>query len=287
MWIMSKKKIKYKDKMTKRYRFLIIDDTTYEEKLAFRVTRIRLILASIFVSIALISGTISLVFFTSFKKLIPGYSPSSLEQRTIELVYRLDSLEIELNTVNKYSEHIKRMLKGDDNYEIPKDTIDSLAGVNLNIELDPSQNDIKFREEVEQEDRYNINSEEQELINIVLFSPLTGVVTQKYEAKIKHFAIDIAAKEGTPIKAIADGTVIFSEWSADTGYVIILKHSSDFISIYKHNGNLNKSQGDLVESGEVIASVGSTGEYTTGSHLHFELWTKGYPVNPMNFIDFE
>lgn len=284
---MSKKKIKYKDKMTKRYRFLIIDDTTYEEKLAFRVTRIRLILASIFVSIALISGTISLVFFTSFKKLIPGYSPSSLEQRTIELVYRLDSLEIELNTVNKYSEHIKRMLKGDDNYEIPKDTIDSLAGVNLNIELDPSQNDIKFREEVEQEDRYNINSEEQELINIVLFSPLTGVVTQKYEAKIKHFAIDIAAKEGTPIKAIADGTVIFSEWSADTGYVIILKHSSDFISIYKHNGNLNKSQGDLVESGEVIASVGSTGEYTTGSHLHFELWTKGYPVNPMNFIDFE
>ena len=81
--------------------------------------------------------------------------------------------------------------------------------------------------------------------------------------------------------------MIFSDWSTDTGYVIILKHSKDFISVYKHNGNLLKQQGDFVKSGEVIASVGSTGELTTGPHLHFELWKGGYAVNPTNFIDFK
>ncbi len=84
----------------------------------------------------------------------------------------------------------------------------------------------------------------------------------------------------------AGGTVIFSDWSTDTGYVIILKHSKDFISVYKHNGNLLKQQGDFVKSGEVIASVGSTGELTTGPHLHFELWIDGYPMNPTNFFNF-
>ena len=90
----------------------------------------------------------------------------------------------------------------------------------------------------------------------------------------------------TPVKAVADGTVIFSEWTAATGYVIILKHDQDMISAYKHNGSLLKAQGDLVRAGEVIATVGNTGELTTGPHLHFELWKNGSPVNPLNYVDF-
>ncbi len=119
------------------------------------------------------------------------------------------------------------------------------------------------------------------------YSQPKGNISQKFDANSKHFAIDIVAIKGTPIKATADGTVIFSGWNVATGYVIILKHSKDFISVYKHNGNLLKQQGDFVKSGEVIASVGSTGELTTGPHLHFELWKGGYAVNPINFIDFK
>ena len=59
------------------------------------------------------------------------------------------------------------------------------------------------------------------------------------------------------------------------------------LSVYKHNGSLNKAQGDVVRSGEVIASAGNTGELTTGPHLHFELWSNGSPIDPLNFIDFK
>jgi murein DD-endopeptidase MepM/ murein hydrolase activator NlpD len=88
------------------------------------------------------------------------------------------------------------------------------------------------------------------------------------------------------VKAVADGTVIFSEWTAATGYVIIMEHEEGLLSVYKHNGSLNKEQGDIVKAGEVIASVGNTGEFTTGPHLHFELWSNGNSVNPADYIDF-
>jgi len=67
----------------------------------------------------------------------------------------------------------------------------------------------------------------------------------------------------------------------------MVQHTNEFISVYKHNGSLLKEQGDFVKSGEVIATVGSTGEHTTGPHLHFELWNNGYPINPMNYINFQ
>ena len=99
--------------------------------------------------------------------------------------------------------------------------------------------------------------------------------------------MDIVAPKDSPIKATADGTVIFSGWTAETGYVIIIDHSNNFLSVYKHNALLTKEQGELVKAGEVIAKVGNTGEFSSGPHLHFELWSDGYPIDPANFIDFD
>ena len=150
-----------------------------------------------------------------------------------------------------------------------------------------SKEDSLFREKIERETRFSILNNSQNKNNIVFFAPLNGSISQNFDANSKHFAVDIIAKTGTPVKATADGTVIFSGWSAETGYTIILKHNNDYISVYKHNGNLLRQQGDFVKSGEVITTVGSTGELTTGPHLHFELWSGGYAVNPTNFIDFK
>ena len=112
-------------------------------------------------------------------------------------------------------------------------------------------------------------------------------MSQEYNAEKKHFAVDVVAAKDAPVKAVADGMVIFAEWTTETGYVIILEHKEGLLSVYKHNGSLNKAQGDIVRIGEVIASVGNTGELTTGPHLHFELWNNGSPVNPKDYIDFK
>ena len=154
------------------------------------------------------------------------------------------------------------------------------------MNLSPIREDSILRAEVALEDRYNLFEQPTFDGSILLYTPLSGTISQPYDADLKHFAIDIVAARDTPVKAVATGRVIFAEWTASTGYVVILEHNQDLISVYKHNGSLTKVQGNIVRAGEVIATVGNTGELTTGPHLHFELWKDGNPVNPQNYIDF-
>ena len=139
---------------------------------------------------------------------------------------------------------------------------------------------------MEQEDKYSVTLTTNSKVDFVLYPPATGSLSQVYDPINKHFAVDVVLKENAPIKAVAEGTVIFSEWTADTGHVIIIEHPYGLLSAYKHNAALSKSQGDIVAAGEVIATAGNTGEFSTGYHLHFELWSDGFPMNPENFIDF-
>jgi murein DD-endopeptidase MepM/ murein hydrolase activator NlpD len=136
------------------------------------------------------------------------------------------------------------------------------------------------------EDKYNLFETEVRDRTLNFFPPVNGMLSNGFNAQEKHFAVDITAAVDSPVKAVANGTVILSEWTAETGYVIILEHGDGLLSIYKHNGKLLKSQGEIVQAGEVIASVGNTGELTTGPHLHFELWSHGNPMNPSDYLDF-
>ena len=120
----------------------------------------------------------------------------------------------------------------------------------------------------------------------MLFSPASGLISEPFNSEIKHFAVDVALAKDTPIKSVAIGTVVLAEWTSDTGYVVVIKHNHGLLSVYKHNSTIEKSQGDIVQAGEVIAFSGNSGELSTGYHLHFELWIDGYPVDPTNFIDF-
>ncbi|WP_152286056.1 M23 family metallopeptidase [Flavicella marina] len=151
-----------------------------------------------------------------------------------------------------------------------------------------SSKDSIFREEVERQDRFNLfDFETSHKDDVVFFAPVKGIITDGFDVKEKHFAVDVAVTKGTGVKAVADGTIIFAEWNAETGYVVIIEHTNKYVSVYKHNETLYRNQGDLVKSGEVISMAGSTGEYSTGPHLHFEMWYQGYSVNPTNFIEFE
>jgi murein DD-endopeptidase MepM/ murein hydrolase activator NlpD len=97
----------------------------------------------------------------------------------------------------------------------------------------------------------------------------------------------VVAAENEPVKAIADGTIIFASWTLETGYVVGVQHSNELISIYKHNSVILKSVGDPVRGGEIVSIIGNTGEQTTGQHLHLEIWYKGNPLDPQEFITFD
>ncbi len=284
-----KKGKEIKKKLLHKYRLVILNESTFEEKISFKLNRLNVFVTGSLFIITLIGLTILLIAFTPLREYIPGYSSTRLKKQATELTYRTDSLVTVLNYTNRYLDNIRKVLKGDiENNEINRDSLFEQYRLDPStIDLTPTKEDFILRAQVALEDKYNLFERNLESSGLVLFSPLNGVLSQTYEAEKKHYAIDIVAPKDTPVKAVADGTVIFAEWTVETGYVIILEHKDGLISVYKHNGSLNKGQGDIVRAGEVLASVGNTGEYTTGPHLHFELWSNGSPMNPLDYIDFK
>jgi len=284
------KKSKLKQKLTDKYRLVILNEDTFQERFSLKLSRLNVFVFSGIFSVLLIVLTTFLIAFTSLREYIPGYSSTKLKIKATRLVYEADSLKSELAILQNFTKALRPVLTG----EIKAESIDSLRNTvaesadNINQDkLKATKKDSLFRQEVESSTRFALSDGEQAKAKIVFFAPITGNVTQKFDIIEKHFAIDVVTKKGTPVKSVADGTVIFSEWTAETGYVLMIQHTNEYISVYKHNGSLLKEQGDFVKSGEVIASVGSTGEHTTGPHLHFELWNNGYPENPENYINFQ
>lgn len=285
----EKKPKKIKSKLLDKYRLVILNENTFEERFALKLTRLNVFVFGSLLAIFLIIFTYLLIAYTPLREYIPGYSSTSLKKQATKLNYKTDSLQRVISVNELYFKSIKKMLEGDvSSIEFNKDSIIEAVKIEASeVDFSPILEDSLLREKVEKEDKYNLFESATKETNFVLFPPANGEISEPYNIKKKHYAVDIAVPKKTPIKATADGVVVFSEWSVSTGYVIIIEHSSGLTSIYKHNESLTKNQGDRVKSGEVIATAGNTGYLSTGAHLHFELWSDGNPIDPTNFIDFK
>jgi len=270
-----------------RYRMVVINETTFEEKFFIRISQFNIIvLVLLFVTLTAI-GSFFLVAYTPLKEFIPGYTSLTIRKEAIRNSFLLDSLTLEFEKQDRFISSIKSALTGEINWEENSLLDDqSQSPEVLNSDNAMSEADSLLRLEVIQEDKYNVIPNDLSNVKYLLYPPAVGPISQKYDADKRHFAVDIALKENAPIMAVAHGTVIFSEWTAETGHVIIVKHDYGLLSVYKHNSSLEKYQGDLVRAGEVIAKAGDTGELSTGWHLHFELWINGFSADPTDFIDF-
>ena len=279
---------KIKKKLLHKYRLVVLNEATFEERFSFKLNRLNVFVFSTIFAVFLIVITTILIAFTPLREYIPGYSSTALKNRAVNLTYKTDSLERALDINLQYLASIKKVLTGDvKTVDFNRDSIlEAAQNDTEGIDYVPSKEDSILRELVFQEDKYNPLTANEE-VNFVLFPPVKGTISENYNPESKHFAVDVVTVKNSPVKATADGTIIFADWTTNTGHVIILKHNNNLISVYKHNASLNKEQGDLVKAGEVIATVGNSGELTTGPHLHFELWSDGYPINPTNFIDFD
>ncbi|MCW5519943.1 M23 family metallopeptidase [Aureitalea sp. L0-47] len=284
----KKSKGRIKRKLLHKYRLVVLNEDTFEERFSFKLNRLNVFVFSTIFAVFLIALTTLLIAFTPLREYIPGYSSTALKQKATDLTFKTDSLQQVININESYLASIRKVLSGDvKTVEFNKDSVLELASQNPSeVDFSPSREDSLLREKVFQEDKYN-PLVDPEVVTIVLFPPVKGTVSEGYNPEEKHYAVDIVTAKDAPVKATADGTVIFAEWTAETGYVIILEHKNGLISVYKHNASLAKEQGELVKAGEVIAAAGNTGELSTGPHLHFEIWSEGYPIDPANFIDFD
>ncbi|MCX6234902.1 MAG: M23 family metallopeptidase [Bacteroidetes bacterium] len=288
----KRRKKKWVQKLHDKYRLVIMNEETYEEKVSFRLSRLNVFVALGAGATLLIFLTTYIIAFTPLREYIPGYMDVDLQKKVYELQLRADSIEREFKLKDIYIVNLKNIISGADvgsDLSLPQDTQANYQ----NVTLGHSMEDSILRAEFESQDMYDLrfynesmNSARSSISGFLFFTPLEGIITNTFSPRENHYGIDIVADRNEAVKSTLEGMVIFSGWTLETGYVIMVQHVQNIISVYKHNSVLLKKVGDFVKAGEPIAIIGESGELSTGPHLHFELWYNGLPINPQDYILF-
>lgn len=235
-----------------KFKVVIIHPDTMEEKGGFSMSRLNFWSTFIVYSLIIIAITTCVIFFTSIRELIPGYTDVTLDRRVYNMERKADSIDVIFHQNEAYIENLKRIINDED-----------MSSDNMMVRSKTYVNVPAF------------------------FVPMTGLVTNHFNSNNKHFGVDVVAKDDAVIRATADGTVVFSDWSVEGGYIIGIQHNKNLVSIYKHNASVMKHVGEKVKAGDAIAILGGGGTTSTGPHMHFELWYKGNALNPEDYISFE
>ncbi len=285
----EKKKIPLSERLRRKYRLVILNDASFEEKFSLRLTPGGILILVSAITIFMSFLLTSLIAFTPLREYIPGYGDISDRKALIALSLKADSVEQLIQAKNEYIENLQNVLSGNITADTSRPEKNAEKN-NQHITIKPSKTDSVLRQEIEQEDKFSLTLSNKNgasgISGYFFFSPVKGMVTHSFNMAEGHFGVDVVAKENEFIKAALDGTVVYAGWTANDGYVIQLQHSNNLMSIYKHNSDITKNVGDHVKAGEPIAIIGNTGESSSATHLHFELWYNGIPINPQDYVLF-
>jgi len=287
----EKEKDRWIDRLRRKFRVVAINNETFEEKWSYNLSTLNLVTIFSFIGMLLIITTFLLVVLTPLKEYIPGYLSGDIKEAAFENDQRVEKTQQEIRHYKTYTKNLATILNGG----IVEDSssINDKEGKPIDpnkIKIKPSLEDSLLRDKIESSEKFDIpissNKTNINLRGIFFFNPLHGEVSRSFNSKEEHYGVDIVAPDNEAVKSILEGTVVFASWTSDEGHVIHVQHNNDLISIYKHNSVLLKKTGDVVEAGEPIGIVGNTGELTDGPHLHFELWSKGKPLDPETYLSF-
>jgi len=274
-----------------KFRLVVMNDETLEERFALRLSPMNVIVFFGTVMLALIFITLYVVAFTPLREYIPGYADVDMRRNMVMLSLKADSIEKKINADNLFLNNFNSVLN--ESIEPIENTTDTVhtAFYDSIRHLQRSEDDSLLRLLVESQDEYVLSSGNDKSFSTGIgsyyfFTPVKGTITTPFSNVKKHFGVDIVAAPDEVIKCALDGTVVFANWTSETGYVIGVQHSNNIFTLYKHCSALLKSTGDYVKAGEVIGIIGNTGEYSSGPHLHFELWYNSSPVNPLDYMTF-
>mgnify|MGYP003327076226 CR=1 FL=1 len=237
------KKKKLIKKLMNPYRLVVVNEETFEEQFQVGLSRLNLIVFLVLTSTIFSLSVFFVVSYSPLKEYIPGYDSSEIRKKAVENLFLADSLI----SVYKKNEQYLNIVRGvlSNNLVFKEDPNSNLSENNTKIEQNTFRNNITptdsiLRDLVFREDKFNVVNNTRLAEELFLIVPAKGIVSQGYDQKNKHYAVDVALEEGTPIKSVANGTIVFAEYTAQTGYVIMVEHDLGMLSVYKHNSILNK-----------------------------------------------
>lgn len=279
-------------RLRSKYRLLLIDDSTFKERLSLRLTRLNVILLAVLAFTIHGLFVTAVIVFTPLKRYIPGYADPHTRVHAVRATMKADSLEERAAMQDLYIANLRRILSG----EVVADSasLQQLRTVTPGeADLAPTPRETALRDRVMQQEAYSVSGDGstprdgRDLAGTYFFPPVRGIVTSTFDRSTGHWGVDVVTRKDEAVKACQDGVVVLASWTTDGGHVLQVQHINDLVSIYKHNSVLLKKVGDRVKAGEAIAIVGDSGELTTGPHLHFELWYRGDAVDPQTYLDFK
>ena len=272
-----------------KYRLTITNENTLEEVASLYVSKLNGLSVLLFTLLGLFLVAALIVSFTPLRNYLPGYMNSEIRRQVVENALRVDSLQRVLDRQAMYVMNIQDIFSGN----IQTDTVQSMDSLTVLREdslMERTQREATFRRQYEESEKYNLTNlaARTEADGLIFYRPAQGIVARPFDSEARHTGIDLAATAGESILATLDGTVLLSAYTAEAGYVLILQHTQDFTSVYKHCGSLLKQEGESVKGGEAIALMNqkAPAKGEEGAHLHFELWHRGRAVNPELYILF-
>jgi murein DD-endopeptidase MepM/ murein hydrolase activator NlpD len=276
--------------LTSRYQLIIRNEENFAEKTSLGFTYSKVILFSVIIFSIIFVASLFLSRTLLAKWFDPRHAQIEMNKQLVELKEQFDSLAVEVDRKDQFILNFQRVLSGDtSDFQDPAQIMHANKPLTKAAEVKLAPADSQFRKEFEKSDLSLItltSSKYRELQETFFFSPITGFISDHFDIKKGHYGVDIVAKTNEAVKNVADGTILFASWTQDSGYVIMIQHRGNLISVYKHNAELLKKVGTFVNAGEIISIVGNSGEMTDGPHLHFELWYNGNPLNPEEFVTF-
>lgn len=291
------KEKRWMEKLKDTYRLVVMNNETFEEVGSYKLSLLNVYIAASTIIVVVALVVVSIIAFTPLRKYVPGYGDIEQDEKLSEIIGDLEEMEREMNAHRTYANSFRRMLVDDPQTaeEIEQaqnpvpDAVDSIESV------PPSETDKQLRQEMElaelgekaQNSRTtNLSPSGIPLEQMFFTAPITGEISAGFMPDKDHYGVDILAPKNTPIKSVMDGYVFLSDWTLETGNTIGIQHANNVITFYKHNSALLKKVGNYVRAGEAVAIIGNTGTLSDGPHLHFELWYKGNPVDPTEYINF-
>jgi len=286
-----KQKKTLSNRLTTRYLIIVREEENFAEKMTVNVTYAKLILGGGAVFIVMAALSFLLVSTVLSRWADPRHQMMQTKRTLRSMSEQVDSLTQVTQSSHIYLTNLKNVMEGKVSVESFANSEEQAMPIKSDsIDLSASSPiDSMFRKEFEESDYEALvkrNDTKEALQQFYFFAPLRGVVSDGFDVKKRHYGVDVVARRDEPIKAIADGTVLMSSWTQDSGNVIMVQHRNQLISFYKHNSMRTKAGGSFVKAGDILAIIGNSGEFTDGPHLHFELWYEGNPVNPEDFVHF-
>lgn len=278
-------------KLLSKYRFTILNESKQEENAhRFSVSPLSVLMSLFFLFMLVVAVLYLIVVYTPAGTLIPGYINKRTKEELISSNIRIDSLTYEVAKQDRYIANIRAIINGDITFDSIKNSPQHITGDSVPIES--TELEKEFLKEWEERERYNLTSQAtnvNEIKSLNLFRPAQGEIVKTFDINSGHYGVDLAEVPGESIRAVHDGTVVMSDYTANDGYTIVIQHRENLISVYRNCYRLMKNIGDKVVKGEAIGTFSSRNadnKRGDNSFLHIELWHRGKPLDPNTYIAF-